>query len=123
MYYICIENGKIVSVLDYEPNVPETVRVVPITDEDNKKILEKTHVFNIELNRVVPMSADKVAEIGEVTASIENFNFLNNSDWKVLRHIRQKALGLATSLTEAEYIELERQRQIASTAVKKPPSA
>ena len=123
MYYICIENGKIVSVLDYVPNVPETVRVVPITDEDNKKILEKTHVFNIELNRVVPMSADKVAEIGEVTASIENFNFLNNSDWKVLRHIRQKALGLATSLTEAEYIELERQRQIASTAVKKPPSA
>lgn len=40
-------------------------------------------------------------------------SFLNNTDWKVLRHADQKALGIATSLTDDEYKELLQKRQSA----------
>lgn len=43
------------------------------------------------------------------------------TDWQVLRHIRQKALGVRTSLTEEEYLALELQRQDASTKIQKAP--
>lgn len=44
--------------------------------------------------------------------------FLNTTDYKVLRHIRQKALNLPLSMTEAEYLNLEQQRHDASLKVK-----
>lgn len=37
--------------------------------------------------------------------------FLKETDWKVLRHVGQKALGVATSMTEEEYLALEQERQ------------
>jgi hypothetical protein len=37
--------------------------------------------------------------------------FLTDTDWKIIRHIRQKALEIETSLTEEEYIALETERQ------------
>jgi hypothetical protein len=36
--------------------------------------------------------------------------FLKDTDWKVLRHIRQLHLGEPTSLTADEYTQLERER-------------
>ena len=38
-------------------------------------------------------------------------------DWLVLRHQDQLALGIETSLTEEEYLELLKKRQEARTAV------
>ena len=37
--------------------------------------------------------------------------FLDETDWMVLRHIREKALGLETSISEGDYLELEEDRQ------------
>jgi hypothetical protein len=43
--------------------------------------------------------------------------FLNQSDWKILRHIRQKALGIELSLSEEEYLALEQQRAEAAAKI------
>jgi hypothetical protein len=43
--------------------------------------------------------------------------FLNSTDWKVMRHLRQKALGEPTSLTEEQYLELEQQRSDAASRI------
>ena len=93
MYYICVENDRVISVLDYEPNVPSTVSVTVLSNEDFAKLDNQTHYFDIETKR-----------------------YLDNTDWMVLRHIRQKALGIPTSLSESEYLdlELERNRRAAS---------
>lgn len=41
----------------------------------------------------------------------EAAEFLNDTDWKVIRHKEQKDLGAETSLTDDEYFELISQRQ------------
>lgn len=38
-------------------------------------------------------------------------DFLNNTDWKITRHKEQQDLGIETSLSEDEYLELITQRQ------------
>lgn len=38
-------------------------------------------------------------------------DFLNSTDWKILRHKEQEELGLETSLTKEEYINLIQERQ------------
>ena len=37
--------------------------------------------------------------------------FLKNTDWKILRHKEQEELGVKTSLTQEEYLELITERQ------------
>lgn len=37
--------------------------------------------------------------------------FLNDTDWKVLRHREQTELGLETSLSQEEYLDLITERQ------------
>lgn len=37
--------------------------------------------------------------------------FLNNTDWKIIRHKEQLDLGIETSLTSEEYINLIKERQ------------
>ena len=37
--------------------------------------------------------------------------FLNSTDWQVIRHKEQQDLGIKTSLSEDEYLELITQRQ------------
>lgn len=51
-------------------------------------------------------------------ASEEAKNFLNATDWKVLRHIDQTNLSIPTSLSEAEYMNLLADRQSARDKVK-----
>ena len=43
--------------------------------------------------------------------------FLNSTDWKILRHMRQQALNVPTTLTDAQYLELEQQRQAAAARI------
>ena len=38
-------------------------------------------------------------------------DFLKNTDWQIIRHKEQKELGVETSLTDDEYLELILQRQ------------
>lgn len=121
MYYICIENNQIVSVADYEPTVPPSIRVVEITDEQHRQIVDRTHYFDVSSNSVKPQLPEKAQENALVKDALEKQQFLNSTDWKVMRHIRQKALGLETSLTEDEYIALEQERQNAASTMVKPP--
>lgn len=43
--------------------------------------------------------------------------FLDNTEWKVQRHRDQLELGITTSLTQEEYMELLRQRQEARDGI------
>ncbi len=49
--------------------------------------------------------------------SKESQKFLNDTDWQVIRHRDQLALGIETSLSEEEYLELLQNRQNARKKV------
>jgi len=119
MHYICIENNEVVSVLNYVPNVPESIEVVEISDDDHAKIQKETHFFNVETKTVQEVAQEVLDQKAEYVKNGEFRDFLCESDWKVLRHIREKSLGLETSLSEEEYIELEQARQQAADNIVK----
>ena len=58
-----------------------------------------------------------VARIQQEKIDQEAKKFLNETDWKVIRHRDQLDLGIETSLTNNEFIELLRQRQEARNRV------
>ena len=117
MYYVCIENNLIVSILNYEPNVPGSVEIVEITNDEFIGIENQSHFFNLTTKKVEKHSK-QVQDQKEIDLknSIER-DFLNSTDWKVLRHLRQKTLNVTTSLTEQEYLELEKLREAAAKRI------
>jgi hypothetical protein len=117
MHYVCIEDNKVISILNYEPNVPSSVEVVEITDAQAAQIAAQTHYFDIASKSVTAVAAGITAQRAADIANGQEREFLNSTDWKVLRHIRQKALNIATSLSDAEYIQLEQQREAAAARI------
>ena len=117
MKYICIENNAVVSVLDYEPNVPSTVEVVKVSLDNFALIEAKTHYFDPITKTIEKAKDEDLLKIHQESTNIKNLTFLSESDWKVLRHTREKALRIPTSMTEAEYIALEQERQIAAKGI------
>ncbi len=117
MHYVCIEDNEVTSILNYAPNVPNTVSVVQISDADYQKLIDQTHYFNVSTRAIVAVSSDILAQKDQELANGQEREFLNSTDWKVFRHIRQKALGITTSLTEEQYLALERQREDAAGRV------
>ncbi len=117
MYYVCIENNKVVGIQGYEPSVPSTITVVTITDEQNQQIMNQTHVFDVSSKTVIPVDNSVLIQKEQEKSNAIEREFLNKTDWQVMRHIRQKALGVATSLTEAEYLALEQQRADAAARI------
>jgi hypothetical protein len=122
MYYIVIENGGISSILNYEPNVPETHTVVEISDAEYESIITaKTHYFDLVDLAVKSYGQTHIdTEVAKETQRITNAEkrkFLADSDWKVMRHIREKALGQTTSLTDQQYLDLEQARATAAAAI------
>ena len=114
---MCIENNNVISVLNYRPNVPSSVTVVEITDEQHGQLEATTHKFDLETKTIIanPDYSQSAKEQQQKNA-VERA-FLNSTDWKILRHIRQKALNITTSLTDAEYIQLEQQREAAAARI------
>ena len=117
MNYVCIENNLVVSILSYQPNVPSSVAVVEITDAQAAQIAAQTHYFDIASKSVTAVAAGITAQRVADVANGQEREFLNSTDWKILRHIRQKALNITTSLTDAEYIQLEQQREAAAARI------
>ena len=122
MYYVVIENNKISSILNYEPNVPETHTVVEVTNEEHESIITaKTHYFDLVDNTVKSYSQThldtEAAKEAQRITNAEKRKFLADSDWKVMRHIREKALGQAISLTDQQYLDLEQARAEAAAAI------
>lgn len=122
MYYICIENGKISSMLNYEPNVPESIRVVTISDEEYACITEaQTHYFDITTDIVTAraqeiLDAEAVRQ-AQLQENSVNMRFLNSTDWKVLRHLREQTLNKPTTLNNEEFMALEAERDVAAAAI------
>jgi hypothetical protein len=123
MNYVCIEDNKIIGIFNYQPGVPDSVTVVEITDDEAKQIHENTHFLDTD-NIVKPRpQADLDAEAANKELELENAEkreFLNSTDWKVMRHIRQLALGIPTTLTEDEYVALEQERQETANSIINP---
>jgi hypothetical protein len=91
--------------------------VVTISDDDGKKLHNQTHIFDLNSKTVVPIDAAITAQKEQDKLNGVEREFLNSTDWKVLRHFRQKALNIPTSLSDAEYLELEQQRQAAAARI------
>ena len=103
--------------MNYAPNVPSTVQVVEITDEQYYRISSQTHYFDVP-SRTVKEVAREVLDRKEIEVrnGIER-DYLNSTDWMVLRHMRQKYLGIPTSMTEDQYRNLEQNRQAAAARI------
>jgi hypothetical protein len=110
MYYVCIENNRIISVLNYEPAAPDTVTVKEISDQDYELLNSGSHYFDIPTHSILPHSSSVLDAREQQKQSAVLRTQLQDTDWQVLRHIRQKALGVPTSLSEAEYLDLELER-------------
>jgi len=117
MHYVCIENNLVISILSYQPNVPSSVEVVEITDAQAAQIAAQTHYFDVTSKSVAAIAAGLAAQRATDVANGQEREFLNSTDWKILRHIRQKALNITTSLSDAEYIQLEQQREAAAARI------
>jgi hypothetical protein len=117
MYYVCIENNQVTGIQSYEPAVPSTVLVTTITDSQHQQILDQTHRFDVASRTVVAVDSAVLAEKEQYRLNGIEREFLNSTDWKILRHMRQKALNVPTSLTDAQYLELEQQRQAAAARI------
>ncbi len=117
MHYVCIENNIVVSVLNYQPNVPDTVSVIEITDEQNAQLIAGTHKFDMQSKSVVLQDAIVLATINTEKQNAADLEFLRSTDWKILRHMRQKLLGIPTSLSEDQYLQLEQQRSSAADRI------
>jgi hypothetical protein len=117
MYYVCIENNQVTGIQSYEPAVPSTVSVVTITDQQHQQIMDQTHRFDVASKTVIAVDSAVLAEKEQYRLNGVEREFLNSTDWKILRHLRQKALNVPTTLTDAQYIELEQQRQAAAARI------
>ena len=117
MHYVCIENNQITAIQSYEPAVPSTVSVVTISDGEHAQIMAQTHRFDVASGTVMAVDQTVINQREQVRTNGLEREFLNSTDWKIMRHIRQKALNVATSLTDAEYLELEQQRQAAAARI------
>ena len=117
MHYVCIENNTVVAILNYPPSIPSTVRLQEITDAQANQLRAQTHYFDVSDSTVKSVAENVAAQKTTELANAQEREFLNNTDWKILRHIRQKALNITTSLTDAECIQLEQQREAAAARV------
>lgn len=87
---------------------------------------EVDEMGNLLMDPLVTIPAQYSIEITDITAEVEQEkedqeaqNYLKETDWITLRHIREKALKIKTSLTEEEYLAHEGARQEKAKKMKK----
>ena len=117
MHYVCVENNQVTSILNYKPNVPATVTVVEIGDEQYQLLVDGNHFFDTDIMGISPLSDQIIQGNKLIDENAEKREYLRSTDWMVLRHVREKALGLETSLTEDKYLQLEQKRQEAANSI------
>lgn len=110
-YYICLEDGEFNHIHNYLPNVPDTIEVIEITEEDKKQLESDEYYFDVE-SKKVSIKPDSYFNKKEIIDEVYNSkSFLNKTDYKILRHIREKSLGINTTLSNEELLNLEKERQ------------
>lgn len=104
---------------DIARTVQQEVEVAPAVLAEDGEILvpaqmemQEVHIPGYEL-----VIEDLTQKLEQEKANAEAQKFLDESDWKVLRHRDQQDMGLATSLSGEEFQELLRQRQMAREAI------
>jgi hypothetical protein len=121
-YYILYQIGiGQLSIINYVANLPDGVNSLQITEAEKLGIDEGTHYFDLATLTVQSKAAEILqAEQAAETLRLSNLQyraFLDSTDWQVLRHIRQQSLGIETSLTQQEYLDLEEQRHQAALSI------
>lgn len=72
------------------------------------QVPQRPNEHSILINNEWIINADKYfSELDKSDAE----KFLKDTDWKILRHKEQQELGIKTSLSEEEYIDLIAKRQ------------
>lgn len=122
MLYLLIENGKLISVCNYEPNIgDDDIKVIKYDGKIpadriiyiNGKIKDRDNYLFIN-DQYVPKTGTLETQIN---TNAEARKYLKNTDWLVIRHRDQVDLALETSLTEDEYKEILEKRQEAREKV------
>lgn len=72
------------------------------------QVPQRPHKHSIFINNEWVINADSYILENEKKEAEE---FLQDTDWKILRHKEQQELGVKTSLSEEEYINLITERQ------------
>ena len=122
MNYLLIENETLVGVCDYEPNIGEDdIKIVKYSGNIPKERI-------LYINGKIEDSSNFVFINGKYikrTNAVENLlqinadakSYLTDTDWLVIRHRDQLALGQNTSLTNEQYLDLLVKRQAAREKV------
>lgn len=119
MHYVCVENNQVTTILNYKPNVPETVTVVEISEEQYQLLVRGDHFFDTDIMGISPLGDQIIQQNKLIDDNASKMEYLKSTDWMVLRHVREKALGLETSLTEDKYLQLEKKRQDTADSIVK----
>lgn len=122
MYYVLIENNEFRGVSDYKPNIGnddvEVIEYDGIIPKSNMTIFEGELVDRESLTFINGRFIKRDYELEkQQELNKESRKYLNETDWLVLRHQDQIALGLDTSLKNEEYLDLLQKRQEARSQV------
>lgn len=122
MNYLLIENGNLVGVCDYIPNTgDDDIQVLEYSGDIpserilylNGKILDSNDY--VYVNGKYIKNTKAVAELLEKNETAKNY--LDTTDWLVIRHRDQTDLNIETSLSDAQYLDLLNKRQEARKQV------
>lgn len=100
---------------DDESINPEAFSLAHINDPNSS--FWRMSIAKPTLEQLEALRADLDPRKAAQAESDAALKFLAETDYKVLRHIRQKALGQQLTLTEEEYLNLEQQRSDAANKV------
>jgi hypothetical protein len=101
--------------------VQQQIEISPAVIAEDGSVLQEAVVElqEVELPGYEVEVLDITSQLEQEQINAEAQAFLDSTDFKVLRHIRQKALGQELSLSEEEYLVLEQQRSDAAASIVK----
>ncbi len=122
MNYLLIENEQLVGVCDYKPNIGEdNIRVITYSGNIPRERILYINGKIEDSDNYVFLNGKYVRKTKAITNLIntnsESKNYLKDTDWLVIRHRDQLALGQTTSLTNEQYLDLLTKRQAARERV------
>lgn len=122
MNYLLIENGILVGVCNYEPNIGnDNIQIIKYSGNIPKERILYLEGKIVDSNNFVYLNGKYVKNTKAVADILENNkaarNYLTDTDWLVIRHRDQLDLNLETSLNNDQYIDLLNKRQEARKQV------
>lgn len=101
--------------------IQQQVELSPAVISEDGLVLQEAQfeIQEVELPGFEVIFEDLSAKLEQQQINAEAQAFLDATDFKVLRHFRQKALGQELSLSEEEYLALEQQRSDAAASIVK----